>query len=75
MTWVDTSRNHGFVTPDGGGGDLFVAPPGSARLAVGARVEFETCSVGKGRVVAVNVVVLGESGADPGDRASRSVGR
>ena len=65
VTWVDASENHGFITPDGGGADLFVDPSDSSPLVVGATAEFETRHAPRGRLVAENVVVRAAAPDDP----------
>jgi CspA family cold shock protein len=73
VTWVGASENHGFITPDEGGKDLFVDPTNisgdSRQLVVGTSVQFENRGAARGRVVAANVV-LKTAGADDRQEAS-----
>ena len=61
VKWFNKDKGFGFITPDGGGKDVFVhtsniAPPARA-LQDGQRVEFET-SMGKKGPEAINVKPL-----------------
>ena len=53
VKWFNDAKGFGFITPDGGGKDVFVhhnaiASSGSRSLAEGDRVEFETEQGAKG---------------------------
>jgi len=59
VKWFDDAKGFGFITPEGGGKDLFVhhtnvAGTGFKTLAEGAKVEFEPAEGEKGPV-ATNV--------------------
>jgi cold shock protein len=80
VTWVDSSKDCGFIAPEQGGCDLFVhssdVSSGSRTLFVGARVDFERRDGRRGRIVAADVVVkTSKNGrparvrAEPGRRA------
>jgi CspA family cold shock protein len=63
VKWFDDAKGYGFITPDGGGKDLFVhhtgiAGDGFKTLAEGARVEFDPEEGQKGPQ-ATNVVTAG----------------
>jgi cold shock protein len=62
VKWFNDSKGFGFITPDGGGKDLFVhhtnvAGEGFKSLTEGAKVEFEPAEGEKGPV-ATNVVEI-----------------
>jgi CspA family cold shock protein len=62
VKWFSDEKGFGFITPDGGGKDLFVhhtgiASDGFRTLAEGSRVEFESEAGPKGPK-AVNVVLV-----------------
>ncbi len=62
VKWFSDEKGFGFITPDGGGKDLFVhhtgiATDGFRTLAEGARVEYESEAGPKGpKAVNVNVI-------------------
>ncbi len=60
VKWYDTGKGFGFITPAGGGPDVFVhhsvLPPGVDRLAEGQPVEYEAESTPRGsKVVTLKV--------------------
>jgi len=62
VKWFNDQKGYGFITPEGGGKDLFVhhssiVGSGFKTLAEGAKVEFEPAEGTKGPE-AKNVVVL-----------------
>jgi CspA family cold shock protein len=53
VKWFNATKGYGFITPDGGGKDLFVhhseiQAQGYRELSEGQRVEFETTQGQKG---------------------------
>jgi cold shock CspA family protein len=77
ITWLNASKGHAFITPDEGGQDLFVEPPGGSGptlLFAGAAVDFDVRPGVEGRIAATNVA-LREPEAGRNGRASRTDGR
>ena len=63
VSWFDDTKGYGFITPDGGGEDLFVhhsgiGGTGFKTLAEGAKVDYEPEQGPKG-MQATNVTVIG----------------
>ena len=63
VKWFDDSKGYGFITPDGGGDDLFVhhsaiGGTGFKTLAEGAKVEYTPEQGAKG-MQATNVTTTG----------------
>jgi CspA family cold shock protein len=61
VKWFNASKGFGFITPEGGGDDLFVhhseiKASGYASLDEGQEVEFEVGQGKEGRPCATNVV-------------------
>jgi len=61
VKWFNASKGFGFITPEGGGDDLFVhhseiKASGYASLDEGQEVEFEIGQGKEGRPCATNVV-------------------
>ena len=61
VKWFNGKKGFGFITPDGGGDDLFVhhseiKTTGYASLEEGQKVEYEVGEGQKGRPCATNVV-------------------
>jgi cold shock CspA family protein len=70
VTWVDSRTGYGFISPTGGGKDLFLHPAdiisGSKTLVVGATVEF-VLGVGiKGGIISTNIVLSPPDAGEPG---------
>ena len=61
VKWFSGKKGFGFITPDGGGEDLFVhhseiKTTGYASLEEGQKVEYEVGQGKKGRPCATNVI-------------------
>jgi CspA family cold shock protein len=61
VKWFNASKGFGFITPEGGGDDLFVhhseiKASGYASLDEGQEVEYEVGQGKEGRPCAINVV-------------------
>jgi len=75
VKWFNDAKGYGFITPDGGGKDVFVhhtaiQMEGFRVLTEGQRVEYEMQSTPKG-LRATNVTPLGPA-PSPGYSASSS---
>jgi cold shock protein len=60
VKWFNDSKGFGFITPDGGGEDLFahfssVNMPGFKTLSEGQKVSFEVTMGNKGKQQASNI--------------------
>ena len=63
VKWFNDSKGYGFITPDGGGEDLFahfsaISMPGFKSLKEGQRVSFEITNGNKGKKQASNIQVI-----------------
>jgi CspA family cold shock protein len=79
VKWFKADKGYGFITPDGGGKDVFVhfsaiQGTGYRSLEEGARVEFEVAPGPKGPQ-ASNVVRIDAGGASPGAAEPRREAR
>jgi CspA family cold shock protein len=62
VKWFNDSKGYGFITPDGGGEDLFahfsaINMPGFKSLKEGQKVSFEVTTGNKGKKQASNIQV------------------
>jgi CspA family cold shock protein len=60
VKWFNDAKGYGFITPDGGGEDLFahfsaINMPGFKTLKEGQKVSFEVTSGNKGKKQASNI--------------------
>ena len=60
VKWFNDAKGFGFITPDGGGEDLFahfsaINMPGFKTLAEGQKVSFEITAGNKGKKQASNI--------------------
>jgi cold shock protein len=60
VKWFNDSKGYGFITPDGGGEDLFahfsaINMPGFKTLKEGQKVSFEITSGNQGKKQASNI--------------------
>ena len=60
VKWFNDSKGFGFITPDGGGADLFahfsaINMPGFKTLKEGQKVSFEVTTGDKGKTRASNI--------------------
>jgi CspA family cold shock protein len=61
VKWFDPAKGFGFITPDGGGPDVFVhhsvLPEGARTLDEGRKVDYETESTPRGDKVVILTLV------------------
>jgi CspA family cold shock protein len=79
IKWFDNKKGFGFITPEGGGQDVFVhfsciGGEGFKTLEEGDRVEFEATSSDKG-LKASRVEKLSARAEDPGNVRADAPGR